>query len=336
MNLLHTLLAFVVALGTLVVIHELGHYLAARLCGVKVLRFSVGMGRVMYSRRFGRDQTEWAISLLPLGGYVKMLDAREQDPATMSAEDLSREFTRQSVWRRIVIVAAGPAANFLFAIVLFAALFMHGIPEPIAKLRAMPEQSVAYQAGLRGGETITAINDVPVPSWSELRWQLMQLALEKTPARLSVEAINHGFNGGKLLSNAVISFDTLSEQDLEGDFMAKLGLTLARPPAMLGKIMDGPAKQAGLQTGDLILAVNGAPIKDGLALVELIRAAPGKTLLLHVLRGKNQLDVSVTPDSFSENGHSVGRIKVEVPLAPEMVVVSDDPWAALVKGAQKT
>jgi regulator of sigma E protease len=334
MNLLHTLLAFVVALGTLVVVHELGHYWVARLCGVKVLRFSVGMGRIVWSRRFGPDQTEWALSILPLGGYVKMLDAREQDVSEMAPEDLKREFTRQSVWRRIAIVAAGPLANFILAILLFAGLFMHGIPEPVPKLRAMAEQSAAYQAGLRGGETITAINGEPVHAWTEVRWQLMQHVLEKTPARLDVESA--ASNGGKLINNVKLSLDSVSTEDLEGDFLAKLGLSLARPQAILGKIMEGPAMQAGLQKGDLILAVNGAPIKDGLALVELVRASPGKPLTLQGLRGQSEFHIAVTPDTLSDNGQTIGRIKVEVPLAPEMTVVSDPPWAAIVKGAEKT
>ena len=336
MNLLHTLLAFAVALGTLVVVHELGHYWVARLCGVKVLRFSVGMGRVIYSRRFGRDQTEWALSILPLGGYVKMLDAREQDVSEMSAQDLKREFTRQSVWRRIAIVAAGPVANFILAILLFAGLFMHGIPEPIPKLRPMGEQTAAYQAGLRGGETITAINGVPVQSWSEVRWELMQHVLEKTPARLDVQRINQGTNGGKLLDSVNLTLDGVASKDLESDFLAKLGLALARPPAILGKIMDGPAMQAGLQKGDSILDVNGTQIKDGLALVELVRSSPGKPLLLHGMRGQGEFRIQVTPDTLSDNGQTIGRIKVEVPLAPEMIVVSDAPWTAIAKGAQKT
>ncbi|MFL9880372.1 RIP metalloprotease RseP [Herbaspirillum rhizosphaerae] len=336
MNLLHTLLAFAVALGTLVVVHELGHYWVARLCGVKVLRFSVGMGRVIYSRRFGRDQTEWALSILPLGGYVKMLDAREQDVSDMSAQDLKREFTRQSVWRRIAIVAAGPLANFILAILLFAGLFMHGIPEPVPKLRPMATQTAAYQAGLRGGETITAINGVAVQAWSEVRWELMQHVLEKTPARLDVERINKGVSGGKLLDSVNLPLDSISSKDLESDFLAKLGLSLARPPAMLGKVMDGPAMQAGLQKGDLILDVNDVPIKDGLALVELVRASPGKPLSLHGIRGQSEFRIQVTPDTLSDNGQTIGRIKVEVPLAPEMIVVSDAPWTAIAKGAQKT
>ena len=127
MNLLQTLVAFAVALGTLIIFHELGHYLVARWCGVKVLRFSVGMGKVVWSRRIGPDQTEWAVSAMPLGGYVKMLDARDCELKDVPEADLAREFTRQSVWKRIAIVAAGPIANFLLAIALFAGLYMVGV-----------------------------------------------------------------------------------------------------------------------------------------------------------------------------------------------------------------
>ncbi|MFZ1180736.1 MAG: RIP metalloprotease RseP [Herbaspirillum sp.] len=334
MSLLHTLLAFAVALGSLVVVHELGHYWVARLCGVKVLRFSVGMGRVIYARRFGRDQTEWALSILPLGGYVKMLDAREQDVSNMADADLKREFTRQSVWRRMAIVAAGPLANFILAILLFAGLFMYGVPEPLPKLRSMAEQSAAYQAGLRGGETITAIGGKPVQSWSEVRWELMRHVLAKTPARLDVE---RHYSGGRLSDAVNLPLDSVSDEDLEGDFLSRLGLSLARPPAILGRIMDnGPAMQADLQTGDLILRVDDTPVKDGLALVELVRASPGKAMQLHGLRGQRELHVRVTPEMFDDNGQRVGRIGVEVPLAPEMAVISDAPWTALVKGARKT
>ncbi|MFL9925121.1 RIP metalloprotease RseP [Herbaspirillum lusitanum] len=335
MTLIHTLLAFFVALGSLVVVHELGHYLVARWCGVKVLRFSVGMGRVIYSRRFGRDQTEWALSILPLGGYVKMLDAREQDINDMRPEDLKREFTRQSVWRRIAIVAAGPAANFILAILLFAGLYMHGIPEPIAKLRAAASDTVAYQAGLRGGELITAINGEPVHVWSDVRWQLMQPALEKARVRIDVERPAPA-SGGKLLDTVSIPLASLNAEDLEGDFVAKLGLALARPPAILGKIMDGPAQQAGLQTGDLIQRINGAAVSDGLAFVEKVRASAGQTLKLEGLRGQQPFTADVTPDSVTDNGQTIGRIKVEVPLAPEMALASDPPLTALQKGAKRT
>ncbi|MBO9535689.1 RIP metalloprotease RseP [Herbaspirillum sp.] len=337
MTLLHTLIAFFVALGTLVVVHELGHYLVARWCGVKVLRFSVGMGRIVWSRRFGRDQTEWALSILPLGGYVKMLDAREQDLDGIPEEDLKREFTRQSVWRRIAIVAAGPAANFLLAILLFAGLYMHGVPEPVPTLRVAAEQTAAYQSGLRGGDRITAINGEPVHVWSEVRWKLMQLVLEKADARIDVEHPNP--NGqGKLLNTVTLRLNDIGSSDLEGDFLSKLGLALARPPAVLGKILDGPAKAAGLQTGDKILAIDGEPVQDGLAFVEKVRESAGKRLMLHGMRGAVAFDAEVVPDGIDDeaSGKRIGRIKVEVPLAPEMATISDGPLEAVAKGARRT
>ncbi len=146
MELLHTVLAFVVVIGVLVTIHEFGHYLVARWCGVKVLKFSVGLGRAIWSRRFGPGQTEWAISAVPLGGYVKMLDARADDAGEIPEADLSREFTRQPVWKRIAIVAAGPLANFLLAIVIFAGLYTHGVPEAVSTV-SVEAGSLADRSG---------------------------------------------------------------------------------------------------------------------------------------------------------------------------------------------
>jgi regulator of sigma E protease len=337
MTLLQTVIAFLVALGVLVVVHELGHYLVARWCGVKVLRFSVGMGRIIYSRRIGPDQTEWALSVLPLGGYVKMLDAREQDLSGLPAEDLKREFTSQSVWKRIAIVAAGPIANFLLAIVLFTGLYNHGIPDPTTRLRAVPENTAAFQAGLRGGELITSINGDPIQGWSELRWKMMQLAIEKTPARLDVQHSDSGQSGGTLLDTVTVRLDGLSTEDLEGDFLGKLGIGLARPKPVLGKIIpDGPAMQAGLREGDLIIDVNDKRISDGLAFVELVRSSPGTPLLIGVLRNGQEFDIRVTPEAYAKNNQLIGRIKAEVPLAPEMIIARDSLLPAFGKAVTKT
>jgi regulator of sigma E protease len=337
MALLQTLIAFVIALGVLVVVHELGHYWVARWCGVKVLRFSVGMGKIVFSRRFGPDQTEWAISALPFGGYVKMLDAREQDLGTLPPEDLKREFTRQTVWKRIAIVAAGPIANFLLAIVVFAGLYSYGIPEPVPRLRAVPQSTAAEYAGLHGGEMVTAVNGDPVRIWSDLRWKLLQLAIEKAPVRLDIERPNPAVAGGMLLETVTLRLDGLSTADLEGDFLGKLGLDLARPKPVLGKILaDGPAMQAGLREGDLIMAVNGAPLVDGLAFVELVRSSPGKPLKITGMRDGQEFSAMITPETYTKNERTVGRIKAEVPLTPEMVVASDPPLAALAKGAKRT
>lgn len=337
MTFLQTLIAFIGALGTLIVIHELGHYWVARWCGVKVLRFSVGMGKVIFSRRLGADQTEWVISALPFGGYVKMLDAREQDLHGLSAQDLQREFTRQNVWKRIAIVAAGPIANFILAIFLFAGLYVNGIPEPSTKLRAMPQQSVAYQAGLRGGETVTAINGEAVEIWSDLRWKLLQLAVDKIPAKLDVRRPNSSQSDSALVDTITIPLLDLTPKDLEGDFLGRLGISLARPPAILGAlIVDGPAMRGGLRQGDLILAVNNAPITDGLDFIESVRDSSGRPLNILVRRASAELHVLVTPEALLQNGQSHWKIQAEVALAPEMVTVSSQPLDALLKAMHKT
>ncbi|GAA4029887.1 RIP metalloprotease RseP [Actimicrobium antarcticum] len=337
MTLIQTILAFLVALGSLVIIHELGHYSVARLCGVKVLRFSVGMGKVIYSRKVGPDQTEWAISLLPLGGYVKMLDQREQPDIKLSPEELKREFTHQSVWRRIAIVAAGPIANFLLAIAIFAGLYMYGVPEPAAKLRAPAEQSVAYQAGVRGGEMVTAINGAAINSWADVRWKLVQLSVEKSSAKLDLQRANDGPSGGSRITTVTIPASALGTDDLEGDFMGKLGLALARSKTVLGQVdAAGAGQQAGLKTGDTVVAVNGTPVADGDAFVKLVQASPETPLQVAVLRAGQELVLVVTPAKIVREGRSIGQIKVEIASGVEMVTLQAGPIKALSQGVVRT
>ena len=328
MNLLTTALAFVLALGPLIVIHELGHYFVARLCGVKVLRFSVGMGRVVWSRRFGRDQTEWAVSMLPLGGYVKMLDSRDPETAPKDESELHREFTRQGVWRRIAIVAAGPMANFLIAIALMAALYMHGVDEPSARVRALPETALASQAGVRGGDTVTAVNGSAVRSWSELRWQVMHAAVDKVDARLELR----GVHGGTY--TATIPAATVGALDVEGDVMDALGMGPWRPaPRVENVIAGGAGQKAGLQQGDVVLRVDGKPTVDGIAFIDAVRAAPGKTLQLDVERAGRTVTLPLTPEN---DGKGTGVIRVMVAQAPELVTVSSGPFEAIARGAERT
>ncbi|NMM39235.1 MAG: RIP metalloprotease RseP [Glaciimonas sp.] len=337
MSLLQTLLAFVFAIGTLVIFHELGHFLVARLCGVKVLRFSVGMGKVIFSRRFGADQTEWVISALPLGGYVKMLDAREQSLDTLAPEDRQREFTSQNIWKRIAIVAAGPIANFILAILLFASLYTYGVPEPVANIRIVPEQSVAYKAGLRGGERVTAVNGEAIALWSDLRWRMVQLVIDKNAAKLDVSSSDPADPQGTLLSTVTVPLDSLTPQDLEGDFLGGLGISLAMPPAVLGKIMpDGPAMHGGLHEGDLILTVDGKPVVDGLALIELLRSSANKSLKLTGQRAGREFSATVTPEGQVQGSRIIGKIKAEVSMIPAMITVRATPFDAIIKGANRT
>ena len=333
MAFLQTLIAFAVVLGTLIVVHELGHYLVARWCGVKVLRFSLGMGKVIWSRRFGPDQTEWALSILPLGGYVKMLDAREEALGELSAEDQRREFTQQSVGKRIAIVAAGPIANFALAIFIFTGLYIHGIPEPIAKLDV--NGALARDAGLQSGDLVTAVNGEPVQVWSELRWNLLQAAIERAPARLDVtrEAAN---NTSQLVS-ITLPLSTIGANELDESFMDKIGIDLAKPPALLGKILpEGPAQQAGLQAGDLILSLNGKQVTNGLDLIQRLQAAPGQSLQLTGLRNAQPFSATVVPKAEQLNGRTVGRIMAQVDMSAKMVVVSAGPLEALNKALART
>jgi len=331
MSLLFTIAAFLLALGPLIIFHELGHYAVARLCGVKVLRFSVGMGKVVWSRKVGPDQTEWAVSMLPLGGYVKMLDSRDPD-VTPAEGELHREFTRKNVWQRIAIVAAGPLANFILAIALMAALYVHGVEEPAARLRAAPETSAVYQAGLRGGDRITAVNGTPVASMGELRWEIVRAAVDKKALRLDVT----GPAGGTY--SATLPAATVGALDVDKDVLGTLGIALWRPQGRIEQVIPGgAAAQAGLQAGDVVTAIDGLAVADGIALIDAVRAAPGRRLELTVQRGGQQLTVPVTPASGDvKQGKAQGKIAAMIAQAPEMVRVASDPVAALGKGAHRT
>ena len=295
------------------------------------------MGKVVYSRKFGADQTEWALSILPLGGYVKMLDAREQNIDEIAEQDLPREFNRQSVWKRIAIVAAGPIANFIFAIVLFAVLYMIGIPEPVAKIRVPSETSTAYLAGLRHGDIINTVNGENIQTWPELRWKLLQLGLDKLDAKVGLKRVNKDRSSSFDQMEISLPLSQLSNKDLESDFTVKMGFALARPDAILGVVMEnGPASLAGLKEGDKIVEVDGKPLLDGLDFLEIINASPSKKLLLLVRQGAQEFEVNITPESHVDNGQKIGRIKVQLMLAPDMLIIPIGPVDAIFKGVQKT
>jgi len=329
MTLISTVLAFLLALGPLIIFHELGHYWVARLCGVKVLRFSVGMGRIVWSRRFGPDQTEWAISALPIGGYVKMLDARDPSTAPTDDKDLAREFTRQNVWKRIAIVAAGPIANFLLAIVVIAAIYVSGKDEPGTRLRGMAETSAVYQAGVRGGDAVTAVDGDPVQSWTELRWAMVRAALDKRAAELTLR----GADGTSY--RAVIPQEKMAALNVDSDIMGLLGLQMWRPRALVDKVLPGgAAERAGLKPGDLVTAIDGKPVRDGIAFIEAVQGAPGRTLQLDVERGGQQLALALLPERDPARG--IGVVKLMVAQLPEMVEVQAGPLQALARGARHT
>ncbi len=335
MNVLITILAFGFALGSLIVVHEFGHYLAARLCNVKVLRFSVGFGRVLASRRSGRDGTEWAISAFPLGGYVKMLDEREGEVAPV---DLPRAFNRQSVYRRFVIVIAGPAANFLFAIFLYWVLFIHGVPGMKPVIGAVTAASPAAQAQFMPGEIITKVGPHSVATWQDARWALLRYAVERASVDLEVQNEHAEIRWRKL------DLSRLSPQDLDSDFLRTLGFARLQPPLppIIGRVIaGGAAARSGLQAGDEIVAIDRESVARWDQVVIAINASPGKQLLLDVRRGGGILHMAVTPDGVFENALRIGRIGVapridEAAMQRYMVDVRFSTWASLGKAIERT
>ncbi|MCF8200005.1 MAG: RIP metalloprotease RseP [Sulfuritalea sp.] len=294
--------AFVLALGVLVVVHEMGHYLAARACNVKVLRFAFGFGKVIMMRRFGRDRTEWAVSAFPLGGYVKMLDEREGE---VCAEELPRAFNRQSVGRRAFIVAAGPAANFLLAILLYWLLFMHGIAELKPRLGAPPTDTPAAMAGVSEGETVRSVNGKVIVTWQQLRWEVIRQALDKESLQLEVINLQNEISMRRLESKLV------DLEDLETDQLRALGLVLFRPrlPAVVGSVQpNSAAALAEFKEGDRVLSIDGKPITQWAELATAARSSPGRQLRVQIERSGRNMELIVIPGIVEEGNHRFGRL----------------------------
>src|SRR5438874_4999419 len=252
MSLIQTIVAFIVALGVLIVVHEYGHFIIARLCGVKVLRFSVGFGRALALWRLGPDRTEWVVAAIPFGGYVKMLDERE---GAVAPAELDRAFNRQTVWKRFAIVVAGPLFNFAFAILVYAGLFMYGLPEARPVLGNPPANTLAAAAGVHAGDTVRGIDGEAIATWQELRWRVLQAALQRESVQLeTLDERGH-------IAMVPLDLSGFPSADVETDVLEKIGLRLYRPALepVLGQVLaGGAAERGGLMSGDRILRVDGS------------------------------------------------------------------------------
>lgn len=332
-----TFLAFIVAIALLIAVHEFGHYRVAVACGVKVLRFSIGFGKPLLRWQSKKGGTEFVVALFPLGGFVKMLDERE---APVAPAERHLAFNTQSLGRRSAIVAAGPAANLLLAVLLYSVVNWTGVQLPAAILAPPALESMAAQVGLAGGEQVVraALDgeaEVEVRSFEDLRWQLTRGALEGQDVRLWVLGDKNASEREFLLR-----LSALDSQDVDARMFQKMGVTgpLTRP--VMGDIMpDSAASQAGLRNGDEVTQVDGKPILDGQALRVLIRQSVvnGKapTQAWTIVRDGQRLLLNVTPRVVQENGQPVGRIGAYVGAPPEQVLVRygvlDGSWQALVK-----
>jgi regulator of sigma E protease len=336
MDILQKLLAFLVVLSVLVVIHELGHYWVARWCGVKVLRFSVGFGRVVWSRRYGPDRTEWAVSAVPLGGYVKMADEREGE---LDAADLPRAFNRQSVGKRIAIVAAGPIANLALAVLLFAGTFVAGIPGQRAQVGEPAPDTPAARAGIRAGDLVVAVDGVPVTSWQDLRWRLLK---SSGHAEAALEVARGTDPGSAGRTTHRVSLAALAMADWEGNFMPLLGLAADFGAPLVDDVVPGkPADRAGLKAGDRIVAVDGAPARSPADVASRTNAKPAAPVTFRIERGGSEFDVTLTTEASEQGGRTIGlagvRLKIDPAVAERLgVTVRYGVLDALREGARKT
>ena len=336
-----TILAFIITIGLLVTIHEYGHFQVARWCNVKVLRFSIGFGKPLWQKTFGKDNTQFVLAAIPLGGFVKMLDEREQqteeNPVPQSEADLKRAFNRQSVWKRIAIVLAGPVANLLLAIVLYWGLFMLGVTGMRPIVGVVADNSLAAQASLKSGEIIQKIAGKPVSTWQEARWALLEESLENKTAE--IEAIN---NNNELLQHT-LSFEGING-DAEIDILKKIGLDVFKPniPAVIGEILpDSAAENAAFMPNDKILQIDSVITEDWQQVVNIIKLSPNKKLQFKIKRAQEVMQIAATPDAIKENNQTIGRMGAGVKLdqamlSKLMITLNYSPYLSLQKAIAKT
>jgi len=324
---LFTLLAFIVALGILITFHELGHYWVARLCGVRVLRFSVGFGKVL-ARRTDRHGTEWAISAIPLGGYVKMQD---DPPAGASRAVAAQSFNTQPVGRRIAIVAAGPLFNLVLAVVLYAGLNLAGTQEPAPVLGPPAAGTPAAQAGFHGGDRILAIDGRQVASWNDARWRLLDVLSAGGQAQVQVRAAD-GATAQRALQVPGNRMDPA-----QGDPLADTGLRLAAAKPVVREVIAGAeGERAGLRNGDRIIRAGDTPDPDTARLVGIIQQHAGQPLALTLLRDGAQVSLTVVPRAETVQGQTIGRIGVQLGGDLPMVTVRYGLFESIGRAAART
>lgn len=305
-GLLVSVVAFVVAIGILVAVHEYGHYWAARRLGFKVQRFSIGFGRPLWLRIGGADRTEYVLAAIPLGGYVKLLDERE---GPVEPADLPRSFTRRPVWQRVVMLLAGPGCNFLFAIVAFWLLFLLGVPGLKPVVGDVTVDTPAARAGFRREDTIVAVRGEATPT------------REAAVLAMLDELIDHGSIGVTLerrdgsRREASIEVPAAARVALTepGALLQGLGFAFWYParPVVVGTVAEGsPAAAAGLAPGDRIVAVDGERIVEFGRFLEIVRSQPGRRLVLEVVRGDSSRRIEVAVRAEQDGGRTIGRIGI--------------------------
>ncbi|NOH98490.1 sigma E protease regulator RseP [Vibrio sp. 99-70-13A1] len=301
--------SFIVALGILVAVHEYGHFWVARRCGVKVEKFSIGFGKSIWSK-VGRDGTEYSLSIIPLGGYVKMLDSRVDD---IPADQHQYAFDKKPLWKRSSIVAAGPAFNFIFAIFAYWLVFLIGIPAVKPVIGEVTPQSIAAQSGIETGMELKSISGIKTADWESVNMGLISHIGDESIAMTVTTPDNIGVEQHIVVDTSEWKFNPETESA-----MGSLGFLPYTPEisTVLAQIIeDGAAKQAGFEAGDNIVAIDGQKIERWQSVVELIRSNPNNTLQVVVLRSGYEVELTLTPKSRNAaDGTSIGYAGI----APEV------------------
>ena len=337
MDFLYSVVAFVVALGVLVTVHEFGHFWVARMLGIKVLRFSVGFGRALWSRRSGVDETEFVIAMIPLGGYVKMLDESEGD---VERHERHRAFNRQPLSTRVAVVVAGPAFNFLFAIIAYWCMYMIGVDGLRPIVADTVSGSVAEEAGFRPGDEMASVQGADVETWQSAVQAIIAASLDDRI--IEVEVVDtSGSRQKRVIKQGAIVVDDLTR----GQFFERTGFAPARPvlPAIIGRVESGrPAQRDGLRPGDRVVLADARTVGNWSDWVRIVRERPGKMFEVLIERAGTRLTLQLTPDvEHAADGSRYGRIGAAV-MQPEgfldryYVTERHDPWSALVRGVVKT
>jgi len=300
---LTSVLAFLVAIGVLVAVHEYGHYIVARWCGVKVLRYSIGFGKPIWMRKSGPDQTEYCISAIPLGGYVKLLDERE---GNVAPEEIDRAFTRKPVWARIAILFAGPGANFIFAVVAYWLMFVVGVPGAQPIIGDVEPNSIAARAGIQSEDKILRVGDNDVGTWEGAILYLLEEVLDESVVALEVETVD-----GETRTALLDVEGRLSELTEPGQLFPVLGMAPWKPviPATVSEVTPGGAAEAaGVLAGDTVVSAEGEVVEDWPQWVMWVRERPGETVTFVVERDGEQLTMTATIGETETEGERIGLI----------------------------
>ena len=325
--------AFIVALGLLVAVHEFGHFWVARRCGVKVERFSIGFGKAIW-RRLGKDGTEYVLALIPLGGYVKMLDGRVDE---LKPGEEAQAFNHKSVWARMAIVAAGPMANFVFALFAFWLMFMIGVPSVKPVVGEVRPASIVAEAGILPGMEIVGVGGEETGDWESVTYALIS-HLGDDSVKLKLKAANTSYAVDKTLQLAGWKFDPDKESPIGSLGIVPLGGKVL--PVVEAVVPSSASEKAGLQIGDRIKGVDGEAITEWAQFVERVQQSPAQPLQVTVERGGSEMTLTLTPDGKKVKGQLVGFVG----LSPQLVPLPDEyrtllqygPLQALWHGVHKT